>query len=376
MRNDTGLALAEQAVLECLPQTMLVVDDDNSIVFANAESANVFGCCPRELVGLAMTELIAEPCQRPFARTLTRFVEMQPAAPLCFVSHGQRGSGEEFSMEVRMGLLRKGREQYVLIIVQDVTELDVVKEKLRRSQSLEPLALLTRGVAHDFNNVLTVINGYGELLLKNPRCDADMTSILRNMLLAGKHASKLVQLLTIFNSEHKTSFPRVLDLNEVAGSTVKFLAGLLGKNISIVSRFAPDLNCVRADSCQLERVIVNLAVNARDAMEGAGQIVVESANVPTGSAPELALPPGDYVMLAFSDNGCGMDEKTRDRIFEPLFTTKKPGSGTGLGLATVAEIIEQNGGHIRVRSAPGQGTTFKILLPRVPHVAAACETDT
>jgi len=367
LQQDRGLGFTEQAILETVPEALVCADEEGNIVYANGGMENTFGCSPNDALGMQVMELVADRFRGHFARMFFQFVKARPWAPLCFESRGRRGNGEEFPMEVRLGLVKKGREVFVLNIIRDLTDMEILRKQLRRSQELEAVALLARGVAHDFNNVLTVINGYSELLLKDRQFDDDTRSMIKEMFLASKHATELVRQLLTFR-ERKPTITSTLDLNEIVSGTVNFLSGLLGKNVSVVTRLSPEPIYVRTNSVQMERVIINLAINARDAMNGNGQIVMETGHVskaPTAIEPEM--PPGEYAMLAITDNGCGMDEETKIRIFEPLFTTKAPGQGTGLGLATVADIVREFGGHIEVTSEPGQGTTFTLFMPRTNH---------
>jgi len=240
--------------------------------------------------------------------------------------------------------------------------------QLRQSQKMEGIGQLAGGIAHDFNNLLTVINSYSDMLLGDMGFDNPfMRNGLDQIKEAGHRAALLTRQLLAF-SRRQVLEPKVLDLNETVSNIVKLLRRLIGEHIGLVLCLHPALGCVKADAGQVEQIIMNLAVNARDAMPGGGELTVETMNVELDSASARAhqsLEPGSYVILAVSDTGCGMDVGTQARMFEPFFTTKEPGKGTGLGLATVYGIVKQSGGNIDVCSAPGKGTTFKIYLPRV-----------
>jgi CheY-like chemotaxis protein len=226
---------------------------------------------------------------------------------------------------------------------------------------------LAGGVAHDFNNLLTVITGYSELLLKRFTEDDDVVDKLEEIRKASKRASALTYQLLAF-SRKQVLQPKVLDINAVVTEVGKMLQRLIGEDIELVMVLHPGIGRVKADPGQISQIIMNLAVNARDAMPQGGKLSIETANVQLDQEyvrHHLGAKPGSYVMLALIDTGAGMDAATRQRIFEPFFTTKGTGSGTGLGLATVYGIVKQSGGYITVESEIGLGSTFKIYLPLV-----------
>ena len=254
--------------------------------------------------------------------------------------------------------------------------------KLRHSQKMEGIGQLAGGIAHDFNNLLTVINSYSDMLLEeigfaNPFLRNGLDQIKE----AGHRAAALTRQLLAF-SRQQVLEPKVLDLNESASNMAKLLRRLIGEDIALVLCPHPALGRVRADPGQIEQIIMNLAVNARDAMPGGGELTIETTNVELDAVEaqqHISVGRGSYVMLVVSDSGCGMDAETQTRMFEPFFTTKAPGKGTGLGLATVFGIVKQSGGSIQVSSELGKGTTFKIYLPRVDeavdHVGSAVPLD-
>jgi signal transduction histidine kinase len=251
-------------------------------------------------------------------------------------------------------------------------ERDRLEEQLRQAQKMEAIGRLAGGVAHDFNNLLTAINGYSEVLLAELPPDGPLRPYVEEIVKAGERATRLTQQLLVF-SRNQPVAPEVLDLNAVIADAVELLRRVIGEHVVLLTRLDPALGRVRADPGQLHQVLMNLAVNARDAMPEGGRLTIETTSVDLDApAPRTFgdVPPGAYVMLAVSDTGHGMDAATRAHLFEPFFTTKAPGKGTGLGLSTVYGIVQQSGGHIWVYSEPGRGTVFKIYLPRVAEVSA------
>ena len=248
----------------------------------------------------------------------------------------------------------------------DVTEHKQLEKRFLLAQKMEAVGRLAGGVAHDFNNILGAILGYAELMLHNLRRIDPLYPHADAIKQATERAAALTHQLLAF-SRKQILQPQVMDLNEVVSEIEKMLRRLIGEDIDLVLILETGLGLVKADPAQLEQVIMNLAVNARDAMPGGGKLVIETANVfldhtYTRQHPEAV--PGPYVMLAVSDNGLGMNGETQAKIFEPFFTTKEPGKGTGLGLATVYGIAKQSGGFVQVYSELGKGTTFKVYLPR------------
>jgi two-component system, cell cycle sensor histidine kinase and response regulator CckA len=261
----------------------------------------------------------------------------------------------------------QGRPQRLVGWLTDVTEQKLMAEALRQSQKMEAVGRLAGGVAHDFNNLLTVIGGYADLLLSSFDPTDPRRREVEEIKKAGERASSLTRQLLTFSRRRPSSL-ELLDLRIVLGNLEKMLRRLISEDVELLTVSAPELGLVRADLGRVEQVIVNLVVNARDAMPAGGRLILETAEREIGEGHQV--PAGRYVTLTVTDTGCGMDSETQRRIFEPFFTTKEAGKGTGLGLTTVCEIVRESGGHIEVESAVGAGTTFRIYLPRIAATAA------
>jgi signal transduction histidine kinase len=246
-------------------------------------------------------------------------------------------------------------------------------EQYYQSQKMEAIGQLTGGVAHDFNNLLTAINGFAELMQMKLSPDDPHRELLGNILRSGRRAADLVRQLLAF-SRKQIIEPRILDLNIIVTDLDKMLQRIIGEDVELKTVLAPDLWPVRVDPAQIEQVVVNLAVNARDAMPEGGRLTIETTNMVLDGvyiSSHLEAKPGEHVLLAISDTGSGISEEDREHIFEPFFTTKETGRGTGLGLATVYGIVKQSEGDIQVYSEKGIGTTFKVYLPRVKGTASS-----
>ncbi len=297
---------------------------------------------------------------------------LRSAAPFNgLVAEWKRKDGTATVVRVSGRTVSNGdKEKTFELFAEDVTERRVLEQQLRQSQKMEAIGRLAGGIAHDFNNLLMVISGYSEFLLDRVGSEPALRGPAQEIAGAAVRATSLTRQLLAFSRKQMLA-PKILDLNGVVTENLKMLNRVIGEDIDLVMVPYAGLGTVRADAGQIEQVIMNLAVNARDAMPSGGKLTIETSNVSLDEESarfHASLKPGNYVMLAISDTGAGMDSETQSRIFEPFFTTKGP-KGTGLGLSTVYGIVKQSGGYIWVYSEVGKGTTFKIYLPRVAEAA-------
>jgi len=342
---------------------------DPRFIEANDAFLRIMGYERSEVIGVSVAELRIWPDPEERAALVKKVLEGRKAR-----EEGVRfrtKSGKILQVRMSADIVHLQNEPCLLGLARDVTEQNLLEEQFRQAQKMEAVGRLAGGIAHDFNNLLGVIIGYSELVSSGLVPDSILYKRVEAIKQAGQRAASLTtQLLAL--GRKQTLQPRVVNLNSVVIETEKLLRPLLGEDIERTVVLDPKLGRVKADAGQIVQVILNLAVNARDAMPNGGKMTVETANtlVEEGTICEgIPVQPGLYVTLAVGDTGTGMDEETKARIFEPFYTTKPAGKGTGLGLATVYSIVEQSGGCIFVDTGVGSGTTFKIYLPRVDAVA-------
>jgi PAS domain S-box-containing protein len=343
---------------------------DGTVTSLNPAFTAITGWPAAEWLGKPFDQLV-HPDDLPLALELLGRVlrgEPRPTSELRIRTAAGQHRVAEFAVTAQ---LKDGRPVEILGIGRDVTERVQLEQQLRQAQKMEAVGRLAGGIAHDFNNILTAITGYADLLLEDLAAGDPRRQDAAEIRKAADRAAGLTRQLLAF-SRQQVLQPRALDLNVLVAELEKMLARLLGEDVSLVARLDPALGRVRADPGQLEQVIMNLAVNARDAMPGGGQLTIETANVDLDEAfarEHYPARPGPHVLLAVTDTGIGMSAEVQAHLFEPFFTTKEKGKGTGLGLATVYGIVKQSGGFIWVYSEVGRGSTFKIYLPRVDEPA-------
>jgi PAS domain S-box-containing protein len=356
------------ALLETASQAILMIDRAGRIVLANGRAGQMFGYSPRELIGAAIELLVPESKRAAHGRQREGYFQHPRARPagMGLDLLGRRKNGAEFPVEVSLSFVETEEGTFGIAFISDISVRKDLEEQLRNAQKMEAVGRLAGGVAHDFNNMLTVIAGYNRMILDELSTIDPLRGYAEEVHKAAERATALTNQLLAF-SHRQIMQSRVVNLNTVIAQTENMLRRLIGEDVELVMRLAADSGNIRTDPHHIEQAIVNLAVNARDAMPHGGRITIETSNTRIDEAyakTHMGVQPGEFVMIALSDTGHGMDSATRQKIFEPFFTTKPRGKGTGLGLATVYGMVKQSGGDIWVYSEPGQGTTFKLYFPR------------
>ena len=365
-----------EAVIQSSPLAIWALDREGNVTFWNPEAERMFGWTEAEVFGNPLP-IIPEELREEQAEWLQRFLEGESLSGLERTRVRKDGSRIEVGIWTAPLRDERGRIRGTLSIDSNITQRRLLEEQFRQSQKLEAVGRLAGGVAHDFNNLLTVIMGYIEMLIMEAGDRPELVEYAQEVQYAADRASALTAQLLAF-SRRQISQPKVLDLNEVVSHSMKLLRRVIGEDIEIASHLDPMLAKVKADPIHIDQVIMNLVVNARDAMGSGGRLTIETQTVMLDdnyTGKHIGVKPGPYVLLAISDTGSGMTEEVKRRLFEPFFTTKEAGKGTGLGLSIVYGIVKQNGGEIMVYSELGKGTTFKIYLPaaEMPAELASAE---
>jgi PAS domain S-box-containing protein len=375
--NDRKLEAAERryrAIVESIPAALYVVQVDavgntGATVYMSPQIRSFLSYEPLEFVAdLTLWSRTVHVDDRPRLRTEIAG-SVESGKPFALDHRSVARDGTVRWMRNTGAIVRDegGRPAYVRGFMVDITERKTLEEQFHRAQKLEAVGQLAAGVAHDFNNVMTVIGGYCEMLLVQMPAGDPRRAAVATMTEASTRASSLTHQLLAF-SRKQTLQPTILDLNTVVRESVDVLARLLGPEVELVTQLAPDLGLVRVDAAQFDQVLFNLVGNARDAMPRGGRLTISTRDSEVDAAYAERHPgvrAGRYSMMSVTDTGCGMGASTLAHLFEPFFTTKPRGEGTGLGLAAVYGIVEQSGGHLAVDTQVGHGTTFRIYLPRV-----------
>jgi two-component system, cell cycle sensor histidine kinase and response regulator CckA len=375
-RAEETLRASEElyrSLVETSPDAILLIGLDRRVRMANRQALALFGYDATEMIGRDRLELIAPESRESGGQNWRSVLEAGGTANVEY--RVLRKDGSRIDAEVNASLIVDGRgtSQAVLAVIRDVTARKRLEAQFLQAQKMEAVGRLAGGIAHDFNNLLCVINGYAEMLLSDAGQGQATRQALGEVLKAGERAASLTRQLLVFSRQQVVA-PQVLNLNAVVADTERMLRRLIGEDVELTCVMEESLGRVKADAGQVEQVLLNLAVNARDAMPQGGKLTIETMNVELDECYVRTRPnvrPGRYVLLAVSDTGCGMDEATQARIFEPFFTTKEPGKGTGLGLATIFGIVQQASGHLAVYSELGRGTAFKVYLPSVEEAVSA-----
>ncbi|MGO8704583.1 MAG: PAS domain S-box protein [Candidatus Brocadiia bacterium] len=354
---------------------------DGRFMDANDAYCSILGYSKEELLRMKVLAVLHPDDREAFLNAATNLVSGASSGYSAERRYVRKDGSELFGrITTRAVRGADGKFRYRIAMFEDITgrkraEADraALDEQLRQAQKMESVGRLAGGVAHDFNNILTGISGYTELALEQADAASPLHEDLAEVLRLSKRAAELTRQLLAF-SRRQTLEPKVLNINDMIADTAKMLKRVLGEDVDLHFAPAPDLGNVRADVIQIEQVLMNLAINARDAMPDGGKLTIETANVELDAAyaaGHVSSVPGRYVLMAVSDTGHGMDAATQSHLFEPFFTTKDKSKGTGLGLATAYGIVKQHGGNIWVYSEAGKGATFKVYLPMVAEAAGA-----
>jgi two-component system cell cycle sensor histidine kinase/response regulator CckA len=361
------------AAIEQSGEVIIITDPEGAIQYANPAFEKVTGYSRQEALGQNPRFLKSGEQDQEFYQQLWQTISSGKSWQGTLVN--KRKDGKLYTEEATISPVSDagGRIVSYVAVKRDISAQRLMEEQLRQAQKMETVGQLAGGVAHDFNNMLQVIISYVEMSLGKVEAGQPLHKYLLEIRRAGLRSAEITGQLLAF-ARKQTVRPKVLDLNDAVAGTQKMIQRLIGEDIDLAWMPGHDLWKVKIDPAQLDQILANLAVNARDAIGGVGKLTIETENVTFDGAycaTHAGFVPGEYVLLAVSDDGCGMDKQTLSHLFEPFFTTKGPGKGTGLGLATIYGIVKQNNGFINVYSEPGHGSTFKVYLPRAEGASAA-----
>lgn len=361
--DETLLAILDSAI-----QGIVMVDSSGSIAMLNNSACEMFGYTKAELLGCNVEQLVPEALRATHLNYRRSYMARPHTRPMGFGPDlaGRRKDGSEFPTEISLSNVKAPGGILAIAFITDISERRRLENELRLSQKMEAIGRLAGGLAHDFNNMLTIIAGYNQMLLDELAEMDNRHGHAEEIQKAVDRATRLSAQLLAFGRQ-KVLQPRSVNLNDIVMETRKMVGRLIGEDIQVVLDLDPNLGSVVADPMQIEQVLFNLAANARDAMPTGGRLTIETKNIEVDKScaqAHVGLKPGPWVHFAVSDTGKGMDSQTLQHIFEPFFTTKERGQGMGLGLASVFGSVKQSGGEILVYSEVGTGTTFKMCFPR------------
>jgi two-component system cell cycle sensor histidine kinase/response regulator CckA len=373
-RHEAALRDSQERLFSIISSAMdaiITVDDDQRVVVFNKAAEQIFRCKAEDVIGHSLDRFIPKNLREAHREHIRHFGATGVSSRSMYspgMIRGVRDDGEEFPIEATISQVQASSKTLYTVILRDVSVRMRTEEELRQAQKMEALGQLAGGVAHEFNNYLSIIMGYGDLLAEEGISSEALCRSLGEIKNATQKAASLTRQLLAF-SRKQIIEPSVLDLNAAIWDAHKLLRRLIPANIEVIPVLQQELGRVEADPAQIQQILINLVVNARDAMPRGGKITIETAEVALDEEYASAHPDvqeGNYVVLSVVDTGQGIDPETLPHVFEPFFTTKQEGKGTGLGLSTTYGIVKQSSGHITVASLPGKGTTFRIYFPKVP----------
>jgi PAS domain S-box-containing protein len=385
MKEEGTKKSADGEVFRTLAETtsdaIITIDEEGNILFVNPAAEKIFGYTVSEMVGQKLDMLMPERLRKNHRDAVIRYIETRKRTIPWEAreTFGLHKSGKEIPLEISFGEFSKDGNHFFTGIVRDITErIEAEEEKKRiqaqllQAQKLEAIGTLAGGIAHDFNNLLTAIKGYAELAMLQVGRKDPLFKDLKEIALAVESASDLINKLLLFGRKQPVALT-LLNINDTINDLLKMLKRLIGEDIIITTDLEQELWTARVDGGSIEQVIMNLSVNARDAILGGGKLTIKTENITLDEDQSRHIPesrPGKFILLSVTDTGVGMDKEAFQHLFEPFFTTKEVGMGAGLGLSVVYGIVKQHEGWINVYSEPGKGSTFKVYLPTTPEKPA------
>ena len=378
-RADEALRDSQERLVGIISSAMdaiITVDNEQKIIVFNRAAEQIFRCPAAEALGQAIDKFIPNRFHEAHRKHIRSFGQTGISSRSIYspgTLMGVRADGEEFPVEATISQVKTSSEKLYTVILRDISVRRRTEDELRQAQKMEAVGHLAGGIAHEFNNYLGIIMGYSDLLAEEEIENESLRLGLAEIKSTTQKAASLTRQLLAFSRKQLIE-PVVLDLNASVWEAHKLLRRLIPANIDVIPVLHPDLGKVKADPAQIQQILINLVVNARDAMPQGGKISIETAGVVLDeefASRYFDVAAGDYIMLSVSDNGEGIDPEILPHIFEPFFTTKKAGKGTGLGLSTTYGIVKQSGGHITVASVRGRGTTFRIYFPKFAEASGS-----